>query len=409
MSIQGTQFGVNVWWTLPETVVDGVRAQSLLKKHGFDMQDMKLPSRQLEVSRAIQSFHNRRSKNDRRLGERVKDTQDSVVYGILEREQAGEEVAFEQHTTVKLDKATGEVSAQGTLTESFNKALGEYQGKVTDADIRTFLRNVIRMSHGVAKRPSGGIYFVPVRFAMIIEQAQALLAEFNTAARIYVERVMDGTEERQNVWEAVESEVEDKIAKAVAAVGQIERLSAIQGHREDIEEAEKLMIVYQQLLGEEAKYETLAEKIEDAVQIVSEKIAAVQSAVPQKVRTKTVAPVVPAAPVAAPVEVPVVVPDDTVAYAVTGAPVVIPVAPVAPVAQKVKRGGSIVEATVNVLVKAGKPMSYREIVDEAIKSGLYATSCAFPYNAFHGTLMKALTAGEKRVRKIGRGVYEIAA
>jgi hypothetical protein len=213
------------------------------------------------------------------------------------------------------------------------------------------------------------------------------------------------------VWEAVESEVEDKIAKAVAAVGQIERLSAIQGHREDIEEAEKLMIVYQQLLGEEAKYETLAEKIEDAVQIVSEKIAAVQSAVPQKVRTKTkaVSPVVPAAPLAAPVEVPVVVPDDTVAYAVTGAPVVIPVAPVAPVAQKVKRGGSIVEATVNVLVKAGKPMSYREIVDEAIKSGLYATSCAFPYNAFHGTLMKALTAGEKRVRKIGRGVYEIAA
>ena len=45
MDMSSNSLGVNVWWTLPETSVDGVRAQTLLAKHGFEPGDMKLPSR----------------------------------------------------------------------------------------------------------------------------------------------------------------------------------------------------------------------------------------------------------------------------------------------------------------------------------------------------------------------------
>ncbi len=381
--MSSNSLGVNVWWTLPETSVDGVRAQTLLAKHGFEPGDMKLPSRQLEVSRAIKSFHNRRTKHNRKIGEKVKETMDAVIYGILEREQDGDEVGFEQRTTIKLDKDTGEVSVTGNLTDAFREALNDATGKVTDEDIRYFLRKVIRMCYGVAKRPTGGIYFIPAQFAGILDQAKALIAEFDSQSHIYVERVMDGTEERQNVWGSVEAEVEDRVASAVAAVGRIERLSSIQGKNEDIEEARELMKVYQQLLGEEAKYETLVEKIDEAVRIVGAKLSS-QSGVPS-VQTSGVT---------------------------SGVEKVEKVEKVKKVekVEKVKVGGgkTVVEAALVVLAKVGKPLASRDIMDEAVKAGLYETTCAAPYESFISGLTKAINKGEKRIVRCGRGMYQAA-
>lgn len=372
MTAQAREFGVNVWWTLPETSVDGIRAQTILQKHGFEANDMKLPSRQAEVSRAAYSFQNRRGKSNRRVTEKSRQDGVGVTYGILDREQEGDEVAFAQHTTVRLDKGTGEVQVKGNLADAYSKALVEFQGKVTDEDIRYFLRKVIRMCRGVAKRPTGGIYFVPSRFAPIIEQAQAVLAELTAGARIYKEEIVDNVETRQNVWEAVEADVDARLATAVAAVGRIERrVSAIKGRKDDIEEAAELMHTYQQLLGEEAKYEELAERIEEAVKLVSDKMAALQPA----------APVVQAAPKKA------------------------------PVAQKAgsKGGSTVVEAAVKVLSETGKAMSYREIMDQAVKEGLYDANCAAPYESFISGLTKAISRGEQRVKRVARGVYQIAA
>lgn len=364
-----TAFGVNVWWHLPETSVDGVRAQTILKKHGFNAQDLSLPTQQAEVSRAAYSFQNRRGKENRRVTEKSVQDGKGVTYGILDREQAGDQVAFAQHTTVRLDKNTGEVQVNGVLSDAYQKALAEFKGKITDEDIRYFLRRVIKMSYGVAKRPSGGIYFVPAQFVQLIENAQAVLAEFNGAARIYVERIQDGKQERENVWESVEADVEARLATATAALGRIERLSSVQGKKQDIEEASELMKVYQQLLGEEAKYEDIAEKIEDAVRQVSEKIALIA----------------PAAPVTA-----------------------------APASKKsaktaTAKGGTVVEAAVKVLKQVGKPMGYREIMDAAVKQGLYEATCAAPYESFISGLTKALSKGESRVVRVARGVYQAAA
>lgn len=365
------EFGVNVWWTLPETSVDGIIAQSILKKHGFETEDMKLPSRQLEVSRTVKSFHNRRRKDDRRLGEKVSENDKEVVYGILDREQqtGSELVSFEQHTTVKLDKVNGTVTVGGTLKDAFDKALPEFQGKITDQDVRYFLRKVIRMCYGISKRPTGGIYFVPAKFASVIEQAQAVLAEFNGQARIYVERVMDGIQERKNVWDSVEAEVEGRLVEAVSAIGRIERkISAVKGQKDNIEEAAELMRVYQALLGEEAKYEGLAEKIEDAVKMVSEKMAEIQT------QTK--------APAKAP------------ATSTT--------------ANQAKGKTTVAEASYQVLSKNRRAMSYREIMDEAVKDGLYAPNCeGNPYSSFNGCILRAVKMGESRFEKVGRGVFQL--
>ena len=380
-----TEFGVNVWWYLPETSVDAIQAQTILKKHGFEAQDLPTPSRHKEVSMAAYSFADRRSKDNRRIVEKVKDTPNEVVYGILEREQEGEQVDFEQKTLIRLDKTTGSVTVEGKLSAQVLAVLPTFKGKIDANDIRTFLGNVVGMCFGVAKRPSGGIYFVPAKFAGIMDQARDVLAEFNKGARIYVERVMDGTQERQNVWESVEADVESRVAEAIAALGRIERrVSSVKTQEAKIQEASHLMQVYQNLLGEEAKYEEVKEKIEAAVKAVSEKLAEIQ---PDAGLT-----VVPATETT---------PMRVVAKAAK--------TPKASQTSKVGGGLTVVEAAIQVLQKAGKPMTFKEIMDEAVQQGLYETSCAAPYVSFNSGLTKALQKGDQRFSRTGRGVYSLVA
>ena len=397
-----SSFGCNVWWYIPETSVDAIKAQTLLQKHGFEAQDIPLPSRHKEVSMTAYSFSDRRSKDNRRIVEKVKDTPNEVVYGILEREQEGEQAAFEQQTTVRLDKSTGSVTVEGKLQESVMKALPEYEGKIDATDIRAFLGNVIDMCYGVAKRPSGGIYFVPAKFAGVLEQARDTIQEFNGQARLYVERVMDGTQERQNVWESVEADVESRVAEAVAALGRIERrVSAVKGQGHNIQRAEELMKVYTSLLGEEAKFEAVAEKIESAVKAVSEKMFEIQ---PDS--ALTVIPESEEFPIQVVAKEPKAPKEPKV---VTSKATVKPVASQTVVSQPVAKSGGIVETAIKILTEAGKPLTYKEIVDAAIAQGLYKGTCGDPYVSFNSGLTKAIQKGESRFARVGRGVYGIAA
>lgn len=365
---QNGKFGVNVWWTVPETVTDGGTAQNVIKRHGFEpSKDLPLPSRRAEVSRAVYSFQDRRHKENRRVTEKAADDGQHVTYGILDRAQEGEQVSFAQGTTVRLEKATDAVTAEGKLAAEVLKAVEAYSGKVTDEDVRYFLRRVIRMCYGVAKRPSGGIYFVPARFSGIVEQAQGALADIGTGARIYVERVMDGKEERQNVWGSVEEQVVAQIEETLAAVGRIEkRAEAVQSQQAKLDELGELVSVYKDLLGEEAKYEGVAERIEEAVKTVAEKMA--------KLQQGTAASVVAA--VNAPVN---------------------------------GKGVRVPDAAVAVLAKAGRPMAVREIFDLAVKDGLYVTDAARPFESFVSILGKSLAKGEKRVERTGPGTWALVA
>jgi hypothetical protein len=270
-------FGVNLWWTIPELAVTAEFVQSLLVKHGFSDKDMRAPSTRREVSRAVRSFQNRRTKNERRLAELASERGDQVVYGILDRDVNGENVEFTQKTTVKYDKNANTVSVSGTLANEVEVALEGYRGKVTDEDVRVFLRNLVRMTHGVAKRPTGGIYFVPASFVGVIDSAKAFLTELNSGANLYVERVVNDTEARQNVWVAVESDLDEQLDKILAAVENTEkRVGALKNQTDRVEGLCEMMKTYQDLLGEEAKHEEIAQKIEGVVQVISAKMVQLQ-------------------------------------------------------------------------------------------------------------------------------------
>ena len=278
---QQTSFGVNIWWTVPGVCVPAEQAQDLLLKHGFEKDDMREPSDRVEVSRAVRSFQNRRTKEDRKLAEVATEKGDSVVYGILDRTQSGDQVGFKQQTTVTYDKNSNVTTVTGALVDEVNKALVEYKDKVTDQDVRSFLRHVVRMCKGISKRPTGGIYFIPAQHVSVVESAQAFLAELAAGARLYVERVMDGPQERQIVWEAVEVDLDEQLAGVLASVERVEkRVSALKNQETRVEELRGLMKVYQDLLGKEAKYEEMAQKLDAAVGTIAAKMATIQGASP---------------------------------------------------------------------------------------------------------------------------------
>ena len=275
-----SEFGVNIWWTCPEFVMSGEKAQEIFDANGFESEtDLPLPSRRNVVSRAAYSFQDRRSKDGRKVTEKAKDNGQCVVYGILGQTRKGdEEVAYDQGTTIRLDKESGRVEATGTLAEQFYEALRKYDDAVTDDDVRQFLRKVIKMCYGIAKRPSGGIYFVPQRFIGVIENAQKALDDLDIGAKLYVERVMNGEQERKIVWEAVENDIEGQIDATLKAVERIEkRASSVQSQSAKLDELNGLMDIYRQLLGQEAKYEELAERLEAASQTVAGKLSKLQA------------------------------------------------------------------------------------------------------------------------------------
>lgn len=369
-------FGVNVWWTVPELIHDAKLAQAILAKHGCEPGWMRQPTKQTEVSRAVYSFQNLHVKDGRRKVEQVADNKANVVYGILERKRVdSEEVEFTQKTTVWLNKATDEVRVEGELANEVPGALQKYAGKVTDEDVRIFLRNIVNQCFGIPKRPSGGIYFIPAQFASVIQSAQAVLAEFQTGAKLYVEGVVDGEQERQNTWEAVEEEINKRIDDTVSAVERIERsTAAVKDHEEKLTGIKELMEVYKNLLGEEAKYEAVAEKLEGTVKVVSDKISQLQQG--------TAAKLVQSKPGKA-------------------------AGPAKQEEEMSTKDNVWVKVAHEVLVKEGKPMHYKEITEKALKAGV-ETKGKTPALTMCTRLSQSIKNGDGLFKALGKGVYEVA-
>jgi hypothetical protein len=288
-----SSLGRNVWWTVPVTAQDGIASQAVLEKHGFSKDDLPLPSRRTEVSRACYSFQNRQGKHNRRITEKAADDGTYVTYGILNRRQKADRVSFRQGTTVKLEKANGTVTAEGKLAQEVLDAVKLYESKIVDDDIRSFLRRVICKAHGIGKRPSGGIYFIPEKYIDIIKAANEALKEIGGGAKMFIEGIINGVQERQNIWGSVEEEIDGQIIETLAAVDRIERSTeAVKDQQAKLDGLKELAEVYQNLLGEEAKYADVAEKIEAAVKKVSEKMAKLQAGTAAKLKGKKVAKVV---------------------------------------------------------------------------------------------------------------------
>lgn len=375
------QFGVNVWWTVPEiSPVDGQIAHAVLRKYGFSPEeDMPLPSEKAAVSRAAYSFQDRRHKDGRRVTEKAQDNGEKVVYGVLDYTQKDiDEVSYDQGTKIILDKATGTVNVEGELREEVLRQIDEYRGTLTDDDVRQFLRGVIRKCYGLAKRPTGGIYFVPEQYLEVVENAQKALDRMGLGAKLYIERIVDGQQERDIVWDSVTDTVTSEIDKVLANAERVEkRVKSVQGYQENLVSLDDLMQVYTDLLGYESEYEELKGKLNAASNRLAGKIRQLrQKQSGEKKQGKSVKT---------------------------------PAKSASKTKKKASRKpvGNIMEHVHTVLDEAG-PMHYREIAEKLRERGvnLRQTQRHSPESWLQVQMYKASRRGE--LERVERGTYQEA-
>ena len=391
--VEGNSLGINVWWHVPEITLDGPTVQTVLRKHGFAPDAIKLPSRKEVVSRGAFHFQQLHAKEfNRRKVEAVFEDTTRKVYGLLRWvREADEEVAFEQDTTITLNKGTGEVTAEGELATEALAAVQTYSDKILAEDIRCYLTWVIGQVHGIAKRPSGGIYFVPAVHAHLVQSAKKVLEELNTRAKLYVEGVVNGEQERQNVWDSVEDEVRGELAKVVSSVNMInKRVSAVADQEEKVKGLKELMSEYQRLLGTEAKYEGLAAEVEDVVKMIANKMTVLQSGSPVARNNPATPSVVVVAP---PVSSSVVI---AAMNSVSNAPVLVHV----PVEEG--RHDKWLEAAEQILREAQTPLHYRAITVLALGKKLVETTGKTPENSIGAALSRS-----QNVVKLGKGMWAL--
>jgi hypothetical protein len=374
------RFGVNVWWTVPETIVDAVKVRDALVKHGFEATDIPLPTRRQAVSRAAYSMHNRRTKEDRRVTERTQDNGRYVVWGILDQKRVNDErVRFTQSTTVRLDKQTDEVLVEGKRADKVREAIDRYADHMTDDDIRKFLCDSVRACLGIPKRPTGGIYFVPEHLSEMLRDVQAVLADLDVGAKLYVEGVINGEQERRNVWEAVEGNIDSTIAKTLADVERIgKRVSSVHSKQAKLDGLSELMDVYKGLLGTEAEYEDITERLRDAEQVVADKITVLEQGTAAKAKKSIKAPKVVKAK-----------------------------APKAPAQGKVARVQGRVEVAIQAIEAEGHPLTAQEILDVAVREGIYSPSGKDPRRSMEDGLNKVIRKDNSRIDRVGKGTYGI--
>jgi hypothetical protein len=263
-----SEFGSILYWSVSSDATAKVdEAKAVAEIHGFEATDFKAASREAEVSRAVHSFRNRHNKIDRKVAEKVKDTAESKVWGILSHTVVGdEEVAFSQDTKVTYHKATKAVTSEGPQAAEFRERYEQYKDSIIDTDIRNFIQQVRVLARGINLRQgSGGVYFVPQRFVWLLEDAQKVLEALNVDAQIYLLPMHNTEGNRATVWESVEREINSDVDILVKQAENVTRnISSFKKKEDKINGLNSLMTVYRDLLGAEAQHEDIAERLSDA-------------------------------------------------------------------------------------------------------------------------------------------------
>ena len=281
--------GVNVFWTIPQIKVAVEDVKKAAAKHGFDAEDIKEPSDRKVFSRASKALN---SGQHRRLVRRISDAPGkSTVIGIVDESvvDGSEQLEYNQSTTVRFDKTDSTVNADGSLASEFLDEFEGLKGVLTHQDFRRFIRRTIRDCNGIPKRPSGGIYFIPTENIGMIERCAEMYKELGIGT-IYVERIFDGPQERQIVWESAETEINKMVDSLLSKVNKIEkRAGAMKGQEGRMEELQNMMTVYTKITGSAAEAEAISERLEEATAIVASKMSDLQGIADEKATTKQAA------------------------------------------------------------------------------------------------------------------------
>lgn len=281
------QNGILVWYTIPAdaraSVEDVVKAAEAA---GLPVDHLQGASPRLALSRAVTDMN---SKREGRLGRRlgILDKSNERSYGVAlvseTVDKENEVLKFKQHTVGRVDLNSGVFTAEGPDANELANGFNYYNDAVCDADVRLFIQQVIRKAGGIAKRPTGGIYFVPANQSHKVASMAALVNKyFSTTtgnAQIFIDRVYwpegeDSFPERKNLWNSVNDDLTERLKEVRENVARINKsVKAMNERKGTLAEIVETQKVYQQILGDAVEAASIQELISDTEEFLSGKLA----------------------------------------------------------------------------------------------------------------------------------------
>jgi len=262
----------NTFWTVSEFNKSRSVAIDALKNHGLEGMLGNL-SRRASVDRAVKSLHDRRHKAGKRLTEKVVESVETIIWGILNKEGGDEDntVKYSQKTTIMMNKDTGEVSVSGDMAKEVMDAVHQYDDSFTDDDVRMILRRVIRAAKGISLRPTGGVYQLLDAGLPVLNSMKEALTEMGIPAKVYIQKVYADEGLKEIVTKSLEDEVDQRLEVIMKRVEGISRSKkAAAGQADEIMEVQELLDTYRDLLSDADSYNTMMQKVMDAANKVSE-------------------------------------------------------------------------------------------------------------------------------------------
>lgn len=286
--------GVQVLWTVVRLNVSVAKIKRLLSDVGLDTDLVgEQVSNKVAFKRAGKALSKAHSNtNSVKFSRSIVDNHAESVLGIIreDKDVPNEELNYTQAITAKLDKATGEVSAEGPTGRAVNAIHDEfehYKGHVTDDDIRVLLRKVVERVGGVSMRQTtGGVYFVPDCKIPTVVKLEEFLEKLNEETRttksrlrnrLQIVRLPDGENEKEVAWESVEDEITKKLEKITFAVGNIEKRMPFATKQADkLASVRSMLEYYTELCDAETVAQSINKRLQEAEKQVADKIKEIE-------------------------------------------------------------------------------------------------------------------------------------
>jgi len=215
------------------------------------------------------------------LARKVLDNGIRTVVGIVDesRDEANEILGYEQTTTIRLNKESGQVEAEGSKAAEFKEEFDLYSVGLTSGDIRSYIYRIIRREgKGIALIPTGGLYFVPEPQVEVIER----LNKFTTAlsiGRVWYDCKVESENALEWVWDSAKRTVKQQLTDILRSVAKPSKtVRGLEGRKKDLAEAEALVKAYSEITGFGEQFEELLEEINDAANLIANRIGEVEAA-----------------------------------------------------------------------------------------------------------------------------------
>ena len=273
-TITANLIGIRCSWSVNDWL--GSRDEAVELAKTFGISDELFPSQTLKkaVGRATKSVvkaDNGRF-TDNLPPRKVADNKDKAVYALVSerRDEGLETVAYEQATTVRLDKENGRVDATGTQAAEFMTEFDKYKDCLTDEDIRRLCRNVINNSCGIPYNPNGHDYFVPEAHQEVVERLDKFLRALGVG-RMWITPAIDDSRSLEATWERAAEYLLAEVAKVGANVAVFEkRVKCLHDKNDRLKVLKDMAAMYGQMTQRAAE----AEEVLNAVNTVANAVAA---------------------------------------------------------------------------------------------------------------------------------------